>query len=166
MKKNIEVPTGEVVGIGKLKIITRDIFPHEIPTLSFIVAKKDNGNYTASCLELMIDGHANKQTEAIKRMADSGVEFLASMFDKMPTEKVWDELHELFTESIPEWQNAYKHFQLNLAESGVSTDAAIVEKLTKRIKELENEREQYQTESGKKELSAKVIKYQTTGAAA
>lgn len=45
----IRVPTGEVVGIGKLKVFATKEFPHEIPTFSFLVAKADDGRFLASC---------------------------------------------------------------------------------------------------------------------
>lgn len=48
----------EVVGIAKLKVVTSDNFPHEIPMLSFIVAKTDT-RYVSICIHLLIESYGD-----------------------------------------------------------------------------------------------------------
>lgn len=136
MKNNITVPTGKVVAIGELKIVMRGRFAFELPTLSFIVAENDNGGFTASCLHLMLDASANDDRAAVNNMKDTCAEFVKRLFDKTP-DTAFDQLHELFTEPIGEWWNAYKDFQLNLVESGKYSSDGIVRQLAERVLKLE-----------------------------
>lgn len=80
MKNSVSVPSGEVVGIGKIKVFFTENFPHEIPTLSFIVAKTDDGRFVASCIQLVTDGEGASEEEAINCMEENCRSYLDSIF--------------------------------------------------------------------------------------
>lgn len=144
MKNNVVLPCGTVVGIGKLKVFVSKSFPHEIPTLSFTVAKDETGCFTATCIQLVIEADGDTPNAAIRNMQERVIYFLNTLFTKQETKDfAWEQLHEFYNTAIMEqyWQ-AYRDFQLNLAESGVSTDTKRVyqeeiNKLRQRIVDLE-----------------------------
>ena len=156
MKEDIIAPTGQVVGIGKLKVLTNNTFPYKIPTLSFIVTKSEDGIYTASCLHLLLDSCGANEKEAIKELGCTCTDFLKTIFHNNEISP-WEQLHELFTMDIPEWWNAYRDFQLNLAEKNVNTDNDFITALQKRIKELEKEIEEIKKDSS---LQLKIVDYE------
>lgn len=136
MKNSVSVPAGKVVGIGKIKVFFTENFPHEIPTLSFIVAKTDDGRFVASCIQLVTDGEGASEEEAINRMEENCRSYLDSIFsdDKI---KPWDELRDLFSEPMEEYWSAYRSMQVNFAERGIST--SIQSALEEKIKQLNSE---------------------------
>lgn len=56
MRKIRDIESGKVVGIGKLKIFMTEEFQHEIPTLSFVMAKDNSGHFVATCIPLIVEG--------------------------------------------------------------------------------------------------------------
>lgn len=155
MKSAVTVPAGEVVGIGKLKVFSTKEFPHEIPTLSFLVAKADDGRFIASCLQMVTDGEGDTEEAAIKSMERGCLGYLKTIFD---SEKInpWDMLRELFNEPLEEYWNAYKTMQINLAEKGINTDFQTA--LEKQIQQLTEELDAYK--ENKKSLQLKIVSYQ------
>lgn len=139
MKSDIKVPTGTVVGIGKLKIFATERFPHEIPTLSFLVAKGEDGLYVSSCLHLLLDGHGKTVKESIENMQSICQDFLTMLFENEKSKATaWDQIRESFTDNgISEYWAAYKEMQVNFAERNIST--SIQSALEKQIRELQEE---------------------------
>lgn len=156
MKEEIKIPTGLVVGIGKIKVFKTKQFPHNIPTLSFIVAKEGE-SYTASCLHLLLDATAKNENDAINSLRNVCCDFLSDLFSS-GIDSAWEQLHELFTtDCVNEFWAGYRDCQLNLAEKGIDTSDSIIKSLTKRIKELKAELAQY--EDSKKEIEIDVVEY-------
>lgn len=161
MKENITVPTGKVVGIGKLKVFTTEEFPYVIPTLSFLVAKSDDGNYTASCIHLLLDSSANSDRDAVDRMQYNCKNFLSDLFNSgLEKEIIWNELHELINSkcAAPFWK-AYKDIQFNLAERGVDLKFESEKFYEERIKELETQIETMK--NIKSPMEVRVVSYQS-----
>ncbi len=154
MKPAVTVPTGDVVGIGKLKVFPTKEFPHEIPTLSFLVAKAEDGRFVASCLQMLIDGEGDSEEDAIKSMERGCVGYLDTIFASKKTNP-WEVLLELFTEPLGDYWNAYKTMQINFAKKGISTSLQTV--LEKKIRQLEDELDKYKNN---KLPPSKVVSYQ------
>ena len=166
MKENITVPTGKVVGIGKLKVFTTEDFPFVIPTLSFLVARADDGNYTASCLHLLLDSSANSDRDAVDRLQQNCKDFLADLFGcGMEKNAIWNELHELINSksAAPFWE-AYRDVQFNLAEIGVDLKFEREKFYEARIKELEAQIEAMKNLRAPMEV--RVVSYQSYEVAA
>lgn len=165
MKKDITVPTGKVIGIGKLKVFTTEYFPYIIPTLSFIVAKDDTGSYTASCIHLLLDSSADNDREAVERLQQNCKSFLSDLFEQMDKDAAWNELHELVNSrcSEPFWK-AYRDIQLNLSEKGIELKFEKEKFYEKRVKELESQIAVLK--SIKASMDVRVVSYQPYGAAA
>ncbi len=159
MKNDVSVPSGKVVGIGKMKVFFTENFPHEIPTLSFVVAKTEDERYVASCIHLATDGEGASEKEAISNMEKHCRSYLDSIFsdDKI---KPWDEIQELFSEPMEEYWKAYRIMQVNFAEKGISTSIqnALEEKITQLTNEIAALKEK------NRQTSLKVIAYQKVAA--
>ena len=143
MTLDITVLAGEVIGIGKLKIFATEDFSHIIPTLSFVVAKDNKGIFTATCIQLLIDGDGGTPNAAMKSMGAHVKDFLTTLFGNDKTkEQAWAQLHDLYQDSFAEpYWNAYRNVQLNLAEQGINTDSKTavfnyIAKLEKQIADL------------------------------
>ena len=156
MKDKITIPTGEVTAIGKLKVFQTEQFNHNIPTLSFIVAKKGDV-YTASCLHLLLDASAKTDIEAIENLKAVCEDYLTDIFKENEND-AWEILHELFTSTcINEFWNGYRDFQLNLSEKNVNTESTMINYLTEKIKELEKQLAEYK--ETRKEINIDVVAY-------
>lgn len=160
MESMVRVPTGEVVGIGKLKVFATKEFPHEIPTFSFLVAKTDDGRFVASCLQMVTDGEGDSEQEAIESMNRGCLGYLKTIFDNSKKVNPWDMLRELFNEPLEEYWNAYKTMQINLAEKGINTDFQAA--LEKQIKQLTEELDAYK--KNRKFMDSKIVLYQKRAA--
>ena len=159
--------SGVAVGIGKLKIFASEKFPHEIPTFSFIVSKDKSGSFTATCLQLVIDGYGDTPNAAAENMQEHVVDFLDTLFSqKSPRIPAWEQLHNLYSEPVmTEYWNAYHDMQLNLAERGVCTDTrrvylAEIAELKKRIADLEA----IVGTPAQEKFTARIVDYQETAA--
>jgi hypothetical protein len=167
MNTSIELPCGVVVGIGKLKVFASDYFSHEIPTLSFTVAKDDSGCFTATCIQLVLEGDGRTPDAAISNMRNTVLDFLTRLFSTEKTkDSAWAQLHELYNDSISgDYWKAYRDMQLNLAEQGISTDTKQIyideiTELKKRIVELEG----IIASDSKKSFTVKIVDYQESAA--
>lgn len=160
MKGSITIPTGKVIGIGKLKVFATDAFPHEIPTLSFLVSRAEGGMFVSTCIQLMLDSEGETPNQACDRLKNLVLHHLNTLFEKCK-ENSWESLHKSFNDnfSAPYW-DAYRDFQLNLAEQGISTDTKTA--LYKRITELEGQINDLRAmiDNSNKSLSAKIVDYQ------
>ena len=157
MENKITIPTGEVIAIGKLKVFQTKIFTHSIPTLSFIVAKKE-GVYTASCLQLLLDASGKSDKEAVESLQNVCKDFLYTIFENNK-DSAWTQLHELFTtDCINDFWNAYRHYQLNIYETGGNTESNIVNTLAKKVEELQKQIAEY--EESKEEINVDVVAYE------
>ena len=116
MTNGVDIPCGVVVGIGNLKILASDSFPHGIPTLSFTVAKDKSGCFTATCIQLVLEGDGETPEMAIINMLNTVISFLTKLFSTEKTKgTAWEQLHELSNDNITkDYWNAYRDMQLNM----------------------------------------------------
>lgn len=162
MRSSITVPTGQVVGIGKLKVFASDDFPYVIPTLSFVVAKTEAGECTASCMQLLIEGTAENEQEAVERMNENCKLFLRSLFNRLEKTDAWEELHELAnSELTKDYWKAYRDVQLDLAEQGKELKFEREKFYENKIQELEKQIERLK--SLKQDFQVEVVSYQSYG---
>lgn len=158
MKEQIKVPTGDVVGIGKIKVFATDNFQKEIPTLSFIVAEKD-GRFTGTCIPLCIDCSADTTKEVCDKLSKLCEEFLSDLFN-FNSQNAWNQLHELFNSIASEdFRKAYYDVQLNLAEKGISYTSGMEDYLAKKLKEAQEELEMYK-DGAKQQIRADVVSFE------
>ncbi|MBD5435548.1 MAG: hypothetical protein HDR36_03390 [Treponema sp.] len=138
MKEIENIESGKVVGIGKLKIFMTEKFKHEIPTLSFIMAKDKDGRFVATCIQLIVEGFGETTDAAMESMRSHVMEYLETLFSKLEVDDAWEQMHELFNEnSMQGLWSAYRDFQLNLAQQGISTSMRSA--LYNKIAELEKQ---------------------------
>ena len=135
----LETPRGKVAGIGRVKIPKMIYFNYEIPLLSFVVLKKEDGSFVSSCIHLQMDGYGKTDEEARIAMVKSILYFLYENFNNaIYKESCWTSMLDLFksNERSSVLWDKYHTVQLMLAERGVATDK--YSDLQERIKELEN----------------------------
>lgn len=161
MKENITVPTGKVVGIGKIKVFTTEDFPFVIPMLSFLVAKADDGTFTATCMQLSLDVSASDERVTARCLAEGCCNFLKTLFkDSKNSESAWLQLHELFkSDDVKEFKNAYADAQLNLSEKGIEIKSRYEEYLEARLQEISQELEIYKVKKSD-EIKVDVVNYE------
>lgn len=123
--ENISVPTGEIIGIGKLKM-SHLLYGNSVrfPEFSFVVAKSEDGNYTASCLNLCLDAISSQHNEAVDRLVTTCNEFITTLFALCP-DTAWEQLFELADSDDSEWWKAYRQFEILLAKNGIDTHTEI-----------------------------------------
>lgn len=157
MKENIEIPTGKVVGIGKIKVFATDDFQKEIPTLSFIVAES-KGRYTGTCIPLCIDCSADSLKEVCDKLRSLCESFLSDLFKYNP-DNAWNQLHDLFnSEASEDFRKAYYDVQLNLGERGISYTSGMEDYLLNKLKQAKEELEMYK--NGKNQtIKADVVSF-------
>ncbi len=139
MRLIANIKSGKVVGIGKLKIFMTKDFPHEIPTLSFVMAKDTEGRFVATCIQLIVEGVGETPDSAMENLRSHVIDFLTTIFSSLSPDEVWEHLHDLFNESFTqELWGVYRDFQLNLAEQGISTDtkAALYDRIAALEKQI------------------------------
>lgn len=165
MRQDITVPTGKVIGIGKLKVFASDDFPYIVPTLSFVVARTEEGEYTASCMQLLLDGAADNEIDAVERLNKGCKNFLQQLFHRLEPADAWEQLHELMEDSASQdYWIAYRDMQLNLAEHGIDLKFERDKFYEARIQELQRQIERLKEVSG--EFQVEVVAYQSLGEAA
>lgn len=155
MDNTVMIDAGEVVGIGKMKLFSTENIP-DIPTLSFIVTKCDDGSYVASCLHLLLDSHAHTDREAVDRLENNCMEYVQMFFDRnrLDEKEAWKELSEIFASNVADsYWSAYRKMQILLAANGIKTSSQQV--LEKKIEELQEQLEEFMD----KKLKIKVVDY-------
>ena len=133
---------GEVMGIGRVKFPKTSWFKHEVPLLSFIVIKKEDGTFVSTCIHLRIDGYGKTVEDAKIDMADNIWSFLDMNFnDERSKDICWLNIYDLFKgdkTSTLLWDK-YHAVQLMLAERGIATDKySQLLQLQNKIHELQN----------------------------
>lgn len=165
MKEIENIASGKVVGIGKLKVFATEEFPYEIPTFSFLVSRAENGMFVATCIQLMLDSEGDTPNHACDGLKNIVLHHLDILFGKGGN-FAWDALHESFNDDFaaPYWK-AYRDFQLNLSEQGISTDTKTV--LYNHISELERQINDLRSmiDNSNVRFSAKIVNYQERAAA-
>ena len=130
---------GKVMGIGRVKFPKTSWFNYEIPLLSFIVIKKEDGTFVSTCIHFRIDGYGNTIKDAQYDMAENIWYFLNENFNNKKCKgRCWLNMYELSKGdeiSIILWDK-YHAVQFMLAERGVATDRYT--HLLKKISELES----------------------------
>jgi hypothetical protein len=149
MSQPIRVSRGEVVGIGKFKILKTEEFDYEIQLLSFLSIREAENSYISTCIHLHIDGYGKTADEADENMMKNSSFFLSQNFSKLSIEDAWDNLRDLFKSD--DWSNelwtAYHEFQIQLSMQGTQMMEPAAElvsnflqlmKLTSKEKELKS----------------------------
>lgn len=160
METEITTSVGKVVGIGKLKIFATPDFPHEVPTLSFIVSRAESGMFVATCIQLMLDSEGETPNQACDGLKNIALHHLNMLFGRGEA-VAWNSLHGAFNDDVSDlYWKAYKDFQLNLAEQGISTDTKTV--LYERISELERQINDLRAmiDNSNVRFSVKIVDYQ------
>jgi hypothetical protein len=156
--ESISTSRGEVVGIGKVKMPKTQDFKYEIQMLSFLVIKESDNSYISTCIHLHIDGYGKSVEESYHDMFENIFYFLYKNFEKLPVEKAWGNLEELFLSD--EWSNelwdAYHKVQIQLSMQGISTDNT--ERLFRRIKQLEARVKKLKSDEARK-LEEKIMEF-------
>jgi hypothetical protein len=147
MEEQIKTYSGEVLGIGKLKVPRSPDFDFIIPMLSFLVLKESEGGYVSTCIHLQIDGYGQTEWDAILDMLDSVTFFLRENFtNPQCKDMAWPRLEELLHESTHQetklW-DAYHRVQVRLSMLGRATDQTEelwnwIKQLQKRVERLED----------------------------
>ena len=128
---------GKVVGIGRIKIPKMSDFNYEIPLLSFVVIKKEDGSFISTCIHLQIDGYGDNGKEARIDMVNNAWYFLKENFNNEKCkESCWANMYDLSkaNERSSTLWDKYHAVQFMLAEKGITTDR--YSQLEKKIKEL------------------------------
>jgi hypothetical protein len=149
MCQPIRVSRGEVVGIGKFKILRTEEFDYEIQLLSFLSIREVENSFISTCIHLHIDGYGKTADEADENMMKNASFFLSQNFSKLSIGDAWDNLRNLFKSD--DWSDelwtAYHEFQIQLSIQGkqmMDPAAELVSnflqlmKLTSKEKELKN----------------------------
>lgn len=127
-----------------------------------MVARTENGEYTASCMQLLLDGAADNEKDAVERLNKSCKSFLQQLFHRLEPTDAWEQLHELMeNQSSSEYWNAYRDMQLNLAEHGIDLKFEREKFYEERIQELQRQIERLKEVSG--EFQVEVVAYQSLG---
>ena len=149
MNQTIKVSRGNVVGIGKVKILRSVEFDYEIPMLSFLVIEETENSYISSCMHLQIDGYGAKDDTAVNNMITNINDFLKANFSRLSINDAWHNLKDLshVDQDTVELWDAYRDVQFDLAAKGIPTDSVEIlkKKITRmqlRIGQLESENTQ------------------------
>jgi len=141
---------GEAVGIGRVKIPKTSYFNYEIPLLSFVVIKKEDGGFVSVCINMRIDGYGATENEAQEDMVTNISCYMCENFGNEKFSKCcWLNMLDLFKSNERSgilWDK-YHAMQLRLAERGVATDSH--SELQKKIKALEDKVEKLEAEAEK-----------------
>lgn len=160
MNDAVIAPTGNVVGIGKIKIFATDGFKYIVPTLSFVVAV-DDGLYTATCIQLLLDSHAPTSQDAVRRLVDTCADFVKTMFTDARCD-AWEQIDELFTSDCTwTFEKPYRHAQVLLAKRGIDVKSSYEGFLEAKISELTQALEKYR---GRPCVEVDVVDYEKVAA--
>jgi len=120
-ESELQTVRGKVIGIGEVKVVRTMEFDYEIPSLSFVVIHKKDGNYVSSCIQLQMDGYGETAYHAQRDMADNITYYLYKNFsDEYYKEHCWENILDLFesNEDTNILWDKYHTFQIMLAEQG------------------------------------------------
>jgi len=133
----LQADRGKVIGFGRVKVpkVPKLGFDHEIPLLSYVVIRRDDGEgYIASCIHLQIDGYGADSPSACRDMIGSILFYLRENFMCANCiDAAWDNMYEqvLSNPQSGDLWNKYHALQYRLAKRGTCTDIhpAIVNKI-------------------------------------
>ena len=162
MDLDIKIPSGKVIGIGKVKIFVTNDFPYEIPTLSFIVSKNNKGEFISTCIHLLVEGVGETPDASMENLKNNIYQYLNILFDCENKDIAWEQLLKTFNDSfsIPYW-DVYRTVQIKLAKKGISTDSksALYEIITKLRNQINDLEEAIQKQD---KFSLKIVDYKET----
>jgi hypothetical protein len=164
MSQPIKVSRGEVVGIGKFKILRTEEFDYEIQLLSFLSIKEAENSFISTCIHLHIDGYGKTEDEADENMMKNASFFLSQNFSKLSIKDAWGNLSDLFKSD--DWSNelwtAYHEFQIQLSIQGkqmMDPAAELVSNFLQLMKLISKEKElknwESKLEKTRKELESR-----------
>jgi len=160
----LKTPRGKVLGIGRVKIPKMFLFNKEIPLLSFVVIKKEDGKYISTCIHLQIDGYGDSVIAARIDMVSKIWYFLYENFNNRECmKKSWINILDLFKSNERSnilWDK-YHAFQIMLAERDVATDKYSqlqkkIESLQDKVNKLQKEIKKLKDDEKRKYISDKI----------
>lgn len=151
----LQTDRGKVISFGRIKVpkMPKLGFDYEIPLLSYVVIKRDDGEgYIASCIHLQVDGYGDDSPKACRDMISAILFYLRENFKYADCiDSAWDNIYELSVSnplSGALWDK-YHALQYRLAKRGISTD--IHPTLVTRIQSLQDEIYRLEARLGDKE---------------
>lgn len=160
-----QVSIGNAVAIGKIRLLPSEGFTHHMPMLHFIVLIDPQGIYSATCIQLRVDGYGNTINDSLDELKSNILSFVKGTFKNAPT--VDDAYGSFFSlmeidQWAAEWWNAYRKLQMKLSLRGVKTDfyeelEDEINSLKKRIADFESAQKKYMAFKKETEISAEII---------
>jgi len=148
---DLRTSRGQVIGFGRVKIPKMPVigFNFEIPLLSFVITKRDDGRHIATCIHLQIDGYGKSMLDARNDMIGNIWDYLRETFNN-DEKSAWDNITDLLmsnTRSSILWDK-YHIMQIEDAKKGLPDHYS---RLYENIKSLENKVNELEAELDKKE---------------
>jgi hypothetical protein len=95
LSRELKIARGNVVGIGKVKILPIPMFNYNIKWLSFLdIQEKDS--FVSTCINLRIDGYGETKEEAENDMFENMIYFLCQNFRKLSLDAAWENIYNLY----------------------------------------------------------------------
>ena len=119
------VAVGDAVAIGKINLLPSDEMNHHMPMLHFIVLKSLQGIYSATCIQLRVEGYGATVASSLNDLKENVLNFVRGTFKNAPLpEDAYGSLYSRM-EIDPwaaEWWNACRKLQMRLSLRGIKTD--------------------------------------------
>jgi len=135
-----QVSIGNAVAIGKIRLFPGNELKQRMPMLHFIVLKNTQGVYSATCIQLRVEGHGNDIKSTMDALTKNVLDFVKGTFKNAPAiEDAYGSLYALMEIDAwaTEWWNAYRKLQMRLSLQGIVTD--LFEQQEAEIKSLREE---------------------------
>jgi hypothetical protein len=159
------VSIGNAVAIGKIRLLPSDELKRHMPMLHFIVLKDSQGMFSATCIQLRVDGHGKTVGDSLDDLKENVLDFVKGTFKNAPTaEDAYGNFYGLMEIDswAADWWNAYRKLQMKLSLQGIKTDffeelEDEINSLKKRIADFESAQKKYMAFKKGSELSAEII---------
>lgn len=159
------VSIGNAVAVGKIRLVPSDEMNHHMPMLHFIVLRDSGGTYSATCIQLRVEGYGNTIDSSLDDLKKNVLDFVNGTFKNAPS--VEDAYGSLYSNMeidswAAEWWNAYRKLQMKLSIRGIKTDfyeelEEEINSMKKRIADLESAQKIYVALKKEHDLSAEII---------
>jgi len=135
-----QVSIGNAAAIGKIRLLPGDELKQRMPMLHFIVLKDSQGVYSATCIQLRVEGYGGDIKSSMGDLTKNVLDFVKGTFKNAPAaEDAYGSLYALMEIDAwaAEWWNAYRKLQMKLSMQGIITD--LFEQQEAEIKSLKEE---------------------------
>jgi len=158
-----QVSIGNAIAIGKIRLLPGYELKQRMPMLHFIVLKNSQGEYSATCIQLRVDGYGDDITSSLNHLKENVLDFVKGTFKNAPTvEDAYGSLYALMEIDAwaTEWWNAYRKLQMKLSLQGIITDLfeqqeAEINFLKEKIADLQQKKRM--EPKTKQEFSAEIV---------